>query len=162
MCSVQVRTIRIELFAGAMVPAAALLAITAVRFGLSRGVAATSLFVLSLLAHEAGHFLVAKLSGTPCSAIGFCLRGAYLRRQRASGIAEIAISSAGPLINIAIAAMLWRDVGLLAWLAQMNAILAFLNLVPFRGSDGQRILTTMRELRRGPAEPLRENQLPAA
>jgi Zn-dependent protease len=154
--SVQVRTVRIELVAGAMVPAAALLAITAVRFGLGRGLAATSLFVLSLLAHEAGHFLIAKLNGTRCSAIGFCFRGAYLRRERASGAAEIAIAAAGPLVNIAIAAILWREVGLVAWLAQMNAVLAFLNLVPFRGSDGQRIMANLRELRRGQAPALRE------
>jgi Zn-dependent protease len=145
-----------------MVPAAALLAITAVRFDLGRGLAATAFFVLSLLAHEAGHFLVAKLNGTSCSAIGFCFRGAYLRRERASGVAEIAISSAGPLVNIVLAVVLWEKAGLFAWLAQMNAILALLNLIPFRGSDGQRILANLRELGRGRAVPLREKQIPTA
>jgi Zn-dependent protease len=152
----QVKNIRIELFVGAMVPAAGLVAITAVRFGLVRGLAATALFVLSLAAHEAGHLLVAKLNGTPCSAIGFCFRGAYLRRQCAGGIAEIAISGAGPLVNIVIAAAFWQDVGLVAWLAQMNAIVAFMNLLPVRGSDGHRILITLRELARRQDAPLGE------
>ena len=52
--------------------------------------------------------------------------------------------------------------GVVGWLAQMNAVLVFLNLVPFRGSDGQRILTDLREMARGQVVPLRDKQIPTA
>ena len=50
--------------AGALVPAAAVLAIGISRFGWLRGTLAGLLLVLSLLLHEAGHIAVAFLTGT--------------------------------------------------------------------------------------------------
>ncbi len=137
--------IRLEFLRGALVPAIALLVITIAKFGLARGLAAALLFVLSVLAHECGHLLAAWLTGTRFSAIGFCLFGAYNRRERAHGGDEFFISAAGPTVNLAIAALLTHTTGMPAWLAQMNLLLFFLNLLPFGHSDGQRMLALVRE-----------------
>jgi Zn-dependent protease len=138
---------RLELMPGALVPAAALLIITITRFGWQHGVAAAMLFVLSLLAHEAGHLLAARLTGTRFSAIGFCRFGAYNRRQRADGPAELFISAAGPAVNLAIAFLIFAVTSRAEWLAQMNMWLAIFNLVPCGNSDGQRMLRLVLERR---------------
>jgi len=137
--SPRVSAVPIELTPGAAIPALALVLITVYRFGFARGAVAALLFIASLLAHETGHVLMAKLTGTRYSAIGFCARGAYTRRERASGGTEIAISAAGPLVNLALGLLLWHGWGILAWLAQINVVLALFNLLPFRNSDGYRI-----------------------
>src|SRR4029453_10922967 len=103
----------------------------------------TLLFVLSLLAHEAGHVLTALLTGTRLTAVGFCLWGAYTRRERAQGAAEILIAAAGPAVNLLLVALLFDADGLLGWVAQMNTALAIINLVPIGSSDGRRILSTI-------------------
>ena len=137
-------SLRLELFAGAIIPLTAILIITIFRFGLIDGLLSATLFIVSLLAHEAGHAAMAQLTGTKFSAIGFCWKGAYIRRQRSWGIREFLISLSGPMVNILLAVALWNAGGILTWLAQMNAILAVVNLIPFRGSDGQRIMSLAR------------------
>ena len=136
--------IRLELKPGAIVPAGALLMITLVRFGWWQGLAASALFLLSLLAHEAGHVAAAQLCGKRVVAVGLCLKGAYNRRERAEGNAEFAISAAGPALNLALAAVLIGPSGLDAWFGQINLVLALFNLLPFAGSDGQRMLSILR------------------
>jgi len=140
------RSLRFEVLPGVLVPSVALLIITTIRFGFLRGLAGTALVFASLLAHEAGHLLVAAMTGTRCSAIGLCLWGAYIRRTRAARWVEIAVSAAGPAVNVALAVLLWDAPGIGPFLAQMNAVLAVLNLIPCRGSDGQRILAELRQI----------------
>ena len=147
----QVKKLRFEFRWGAILPIGALLLITIVRFGMADGVAATLLFFASLAAHEAGHAITATLTGTKFSAMGLCLRGAYLRRNRAKGTLEILISSAGPFVNFMIAMALLNSQGILQWLAQMNLFLAVINLLPYRGSDGQRILAELRGMKESAA-----------
>ena len=142
----QVKKLRFEFRWGAILPIGALLLITIVRFGMVDGVAATLLFFASLAAHEAGHAITATLTGTKFSAMGLCLRGAYLRRDRATGALEILISFAGPFMNFMIAMALWSSQGILLWLGQMNAFLFLINLLPLRGSDGQRIIGEIRKM----------------
>jgi Zn-dependent protease len=127
----------------------ALLLICTVRFGWRHGLLYTALFFVSLIAHEAGHMLLADMNHTRVKALGFCKWGVYLRREKAEGMAEIAISAAGPTVNLLIAYFFhdFSGTGTLAWLSQMNAILFVINMVPIAGSDGKRILTTLRELR---------------
>ena len=129
---------------GALVPLAAFLLITIVRFGAGAGIAATSLLVACLAAHEAGHAVTAAATRTKVSALGFCLKGAYIRRSRAKGGVEILISIAGPIVNLLLAILLWSTHGIQAFLAQMNAFLFLINMWPHRGSDGQRILAELR------------------
>lgn len=133
-----------------------MLLITMLRFGREQGLFCTTLFFASLLAHEAGHIVLAKLNHTRIKAIGFCKWGVYLRREKApTGFSEILIAVSGPMVNLLIAYFLhdFTGSGPLAWLAQMNAVLFVINMVPFGGSDGKRILTTLREFRTHRAEP---------
>jgi Zn-dependent protease len=127
----------------------ALLLICVVRFSWRQGLLCTALFFVSLLAHEAGHMLLADMNQTRVKAIGFCKWGVYLRREKAEGMAEVAISAAGPTVNLLIAYFFhdFSGTGTLAWLSQMNAVLFLINILPIGGSDGKRILTTLRELR---------------
>ena len=139
------QAIRLELSPGALIPAALILLITFARFGLQRGLAAGALFLLSLLAHEAAHIAAAQISGHRVTAVGLCWKGAYNRRERAQGWVELAISAAGPAINVALGLLLIRQSRLAFWFAQVNLVLAMFNLLPFGGSDGQRMLATARE-----------------
>ena len=133
---------------GALVPLAGFLLITIIRFGPEASTIATALLVACLVAHEAGHAMTAIATHTKVSAIGFCLKGAYLRRSRAKGGIEILISIAGPMVNLLLAILLWSPHGIQAFLAQMNAFLFLINMWPHRGSDGQRILAEIRNMNR--------------
>lgn len=131
--------------AGALVPAAAILAIGISRFGWLWGTLAGLLLMLSLLLHEGGHIAVAFLTGTQVDAAGICLKGPYIRRQVASiKRADLAIASAGLAVNALIIVAFWNTTGILHWLAALNAYFAFSNLIPAFGSDGQRILGLLR------------------
>lgn len=138
---------RFEIVAGAALPGAALMVITAIHFGWWRGVLATALLVVSLLLHECGHAAAAWLTGTPFSAIGFCAKGAYIRRKRAKGVrGEIFIAATGPAVNFILAIAVWHAGHLVQWLALMNLLIGATNLIPLKGSDGARIYTCFREL----------------
>lgn len=137
-------SIRFQVFAGASVPIALLLIVTIARFGTLSGISATALLIASLFAHEAGHCFSAALTDTKVSEIGLCLHGAYLRRQHANGLSEFLISASGVLVNAAIAAALWDSTGILLWVAQMNAVLVAVNLLPVGGTDGRRMLGILR------------------
>ena len=139
------QTIHLEVFPSALIPAALVLLITITRFGVRQGFAASALLLLSLLAHEAAHIVAAQMSGKRVAAVGFCWKGAYNRRERAEGAAEFMISAAGPAMNLALAVVLMRQTGLAGWFAQVNLVLGVFNLLPIRGSDGQRMLVTLRE-----------------
>jgi len=136
-----------ELRPDSMVPIALLLVFTAFELGAGSALAATALFLASLIAHEFSHLVVATILGTEVSAFGFCWKGAYIRRDKAPNpICELLISAAGPLGNVLIAAFALRLGGLGTWLADINLILALMNLLPVRGSDGRRILTAIGDL----------------
>lgn len=136
---------KFHISAGALVPAAAILAIGISRFGWLWGTLAGCLLVLSLLLHEAGHIAVALLTGTRVDAAGICLKGPYIRRQVASSkCADLAIASAGLAVNALIILAFWNTTGILHWLAALNAYFAVSNLIPAFGSDGQRILRLLR------------------
>jgi|SRR5664280_1069464 len=149
---------KLHVSAGALVPAAAILAIGISRFGWLRGTLAGCLLVLSLLLHEAGHIAVAFLTGTRVDAAGICLKGPYIRRQVASSKrADLAIASAGLAVNALIILAFWNTTGILHWLAGLNAF-AVSNLIPAFGSDGQRILRLLRG--QSPANQGMTNPLP--
>ncbi len=138
---------RFEIVAGAALPAAALMLITVLRFGWWRGTLATTLLVFSLLLHECGHAAAAWLTYTPFSAIGFCAKGAYIRRKRAPGArSEMFIAAAGPAVNFILAIVLWHSGPFVHWLALMNLLLGATNLIPMKGSDGARIYACCRTL----------------
>jgi Zn-dependent protease/CBS domain-containing protein len=121
-------------------------------------------FYCSLLAHEVGHALVARRNGVGVQGITLWLFGgvAKLEGEAMNPRAALRIAGIGPLVSFgvaglstSIAALLIAldapelAVGVFAWLAVINVILAVFNLVPAAPLDGGRILQGLLWLRHG-------------
>ncbi|MBA0127765.1 site-2 protease family protein [Haloechinothrix sp. YIM 98757] len=118
-------------------------------------VAGAVLFLVSLLAHELSHALVARGHGVAVDGITLWLLGgvARLRGEASSPGAELRIAGVGPLASVVVAVLF----GLLAWVSTLlgitglvivvlsfltliNVVLAIFNLIPAAPLDGGRIL----------------------
>ncbi|SFD06648.1 site-2 protease family protein [Streptomyces aidingensis] len=119
------------------------------------GVAAALTFMLSLLAHEISHALVARRNGVQADEITLWLLGgvARLRSEAPTPGAELRIAGVGPLVSLAAAvvfglaagAAMAADAGglvveALAWLSGINLLLAVFNSLPAAPLDGGRLL----------------------
>jgi Zn-dependent protease/CBS domain-containing protein len=119
------------------------------------GLAAGVVFFVSLLAHELSHAIVARRNGIEVQGITLWLFGgvAKLEGEADNPGAELRIAGVGPLVSLisagafaAIAALLALvgvadlTVGIFAWLALINVILAVFNLAPAAPLDGGRVL----------------------
>lgn len=119
------------------------------------GCAGAAVFLLSLLAHELAHALVARRTGTEVRAITLWLLGGVseLGGQPKRPAAEAGIAFAGPLTSavlgaaFAAGAVVAEAAGgpdlltaVLAWLAVMNVVLAVFNLLPGTPLDGGRVV----------------------
>ncbi|WP_432138144.1 site-2 protease family protein [Streptomyces sp. bgisy154] len=113
------------------------------------------LFLLSLLAHEISHALVARRNGVVVEDITLWLLGglARLRSEASTPGAELRIAGVGPLVSLVLGALfalaagllaLFTEgglaVGALAWLAGINIVLAVFNALPAAPLDGGRLL----------------------
>ena len=124
-------------------------------------------FFASILLHELGHAAVAMRNGIPISDITLWLFGGVARMTRdadSPGV-EFRIAAAGPLVTLAIAilcaavgvaaagpddfadAILVREsagisgaLAVIAWLASINLLVLFFNLIPAFPLDGGRIV----------------------
>jgi Zn-dependent protease/CBS domain-containing protein len=118
-------------------------------------IAATLLFVVSLLAHEIGHAVVATRNDIEVEGITLWLLGgvARLRGEASSPAVDFRIAGVGPLISmllgVAFFIATWASVeagapelfsGVLGYLASINVLLALFNLVPAAPLDGGRLL----------------------
>ncbi|WP_019813290.1 site-2 protease family protein [Saccharomonospora saliphila] len=116
---------------------------------------AALLFLLSLLAHELSHAVVARRNGIEVDEITLWLLGgiAKLRSEARTPGADLRIAAAGPLASVLVAALFglatWVlvavDAGVLlvavpGYLAAINVVLAAFNLIPAAPLDGGRIL----------------------
>lgn len=121
-------------------------------------------FLLSLLAHELAHAVIAVRNGIDVEGITLWLFGgvAKLDGEASDPAAELRIAAVGPLVSVALAAAFGAlAVGgyLLAapalvtvtigWLGIINLILAIFNLFPAAPLDGGRILRAFLWWRRG-------------
>ena len=121
-------------------------------------------FYAGLLAHEVGHSLVARRRGVRVEGITLWLFGgvAKLSGEAANPAAELRIAAAGPAVSIALglafagvavvldaASVGELVVGVAAWLARINLILAVFNLVPAAPLDGGRVLRAVLWRRHG-------------
>lgn len=128
------------------------------------GLAAATVFLGSLLAHELAHALVARRNGGKVDGITLWLFGGVARLETESKDpgAEMRMAAVGPFVSLALAAVFgtasWAlaaatgdsiAVGVLQWLALINGILAVFNLVPAAPLDGGRILRAFLWRRRG-------------
>jgi Zn-dependent protease/predicted transcriptional regulator len=116
---------------------------------------AAVLFLASLLAHEIAHAIVARRNGVEVHSIVLWLLGgvAQLEGEPRTPGADFRIAVVGPLTSLAlgvvfgaigyVAALLDADrlvVGVLAYLAGTNVLLAIFNLIPAAPLDGGRVL----------------------
>jgi Zn-dependent protease/CBS domain-containing protein len=122
------------------------------------GVVGATCFLLSLLAHELSHSVVAKRHGVGVHSITLWLLGGVARidRDPPDARAALRIAIAGPLMSLALAGGfagvataldaagddgIWTaGTTVFGWLALMNAMLAIFNLLPGAPLDGGRVL----------------------
>ncbi|MEV6693897.1 site-2 protease family protein [Micromonospora sp. NPDC051196] len=119
------------------------------------GLAAAVVFFLGLLAHEVSHAVVAKRNGLGVQGITLWLFGgvAELRGEARTPGAELRIAGVGPLVSLIIGAFFGVIamalgaagvhgllLGMMAWLAGINLLLALFNILPAAPLDGGRLL----------------------
>ncbi|MFI7607878.1 site-2 protease family protein [Micromonospora sp. NPDC049366] len=119
------------------------------------GLVAAVVFFLGLLAHEVSHAIVAKRNGLEVGGITLWLFGgvAELHGEAKDPGAELRIAGIGPLVSaciglvfgafaIILAQVGYRGLllGVLAWLAGINILLAVFNALPAAPLDGGRLL----------------------
>ncbi|HMA47503.1 MAG TPA: site-2 protease family protein [Frankiaceae bacterium] len=112
-------------------------------------------FFASLLAHEIAHAVVAKRFGLEVEGITLWLLGGVARIRGASPSpgAELRIAGVGPLVSALLAigfgvvaflldlvGVTGLPLGVLAWLAGINLLLALFNVLPAAPLDGGRLL----------------------
>jgi Zn-dependent protease len=107
---------------------------------------------LSVLAHELGHCLVARLLGMNVLGVRLYLLGGVseLGRPPATPRDEALIAAAGPAVSAVIAGLCWAvltvtRIGTVSWLfvvllALSNLVIALFNLLPALPMDGGRVL----------------------
>lgn len=121
-------------------------------------------FLVSLLAHEMAHALVARAQGMPVEGITLWMFGGVsrLRGEAPDARSELRMAVVGPLTSLVIGvALIGAMVGAaaldgpevavtaLAWLGMMNVALAIFNMLPAYPLDGGRVLRAVLWMRRG-------------
>jgi Zn-dependent protease len=99
-----------------------------------------ALGVPAMILHESGHVLVALLCGVKVKKVGICRRGMYTVREPGPRWINVAISAAGPLMNLLLAFAFWNGYPIFA---EVNLIACLYNLLPIPNSDGTRILALL-------------------
>ncbi|GAA3789628.1 site-2 protease family protein [Sphaerisporangium flaviroseum] len=114
--------------------------------------AASLIFLLSLLAHELAHAIVARRCGVPVKSITLWLLGGITEfaGETKTPKDEFRVSVAGPLVSLVLGIFFYVTVLLLPgpvllvaavqWLALMNVVLAVFNMLPGAPLDGGRVL----------------------
>ncbi|MCW2944996.1 MAG: peptidase [Actinoallomurus sp.] len=112
-------------------------------------------FLASLLAHELAHAIVARRNGLTVEGVTLWLLGGVARfeGEPASPGAEVRIAGSGPMVSLLLGLVLGAGAGLLlvtgmdglvagcvAWLAAINVVLAFFNVIPAAPLDGGRLV----------------------
>jgi Zn-dependent protease len=127
------------------------------------GTAVALLLMVSLLAHEAAHALVARAHGLGVEGITLWLLGGAtrLRDEPDRPAAELRIAVVGPAVSALLAALFALAAGGAAWasadlvvavlveLAVINLLLAAFNILPAAPLDGGRVLRAVLWRRRG-------------
>jgi Zn-dependent protease/predicted transcriptional regulator len=131
---------------------------------IATGLATAVVFLLSLLAHEVSHAVVARRNGVEVEGITLWLFGgvAKLGGEARNPGADLRVAGVGPLVSVLLAALFYVAtvasaglglpdllVSMFFWLAMINLVLAIFNLMPAAPLDGGRILRAYLWRRRG-------------
>ncbi|MBA3539044.1 MAG: site-2 protease family protein [Deltaproteobacteria bacterium] len=127
-----------------------LLALVLVAFGGVAGVVIVCFAFASILLHELGHAIVARMLNVHVAGIelGFFGGAAKMVEMPRSGNAELAIAAAGPAVSLALggaslgvgALLNLPFVSMIGWI---NLVIAGFNLIPALPMDGGRILRAL-------------------
>ena len=101
--------------------------------------------VLAMVLHEAGHLVISLIVGVKVKSVGLCMKGMYIVREAGPPAKNLLVSLAGPLTNVALLFLFWH---VSQTFALANMCLAICNLVPIRGSDGDRAWTCVEEMQK--------------
>ena len=119
--------------------------------------AGTLLLGLSaMILHEFGHLAISLMIGIKVKSVGLCINGMYIVREAGSPMKNLLVSLAGPLTNVALIIIFW---GHSPKFALANMCLAICNLVPIKGSDGDRVLNCIEQMQRETTAVPEENGL---
>jgi Zn-dependent protease len=99
----------------------------------------------AMVLHEFGHLATSLMIGIKVKSIGLCMKGMYIVREAGSPMKNLLITLAGPLTNVALILLFW---GHSPKFVLANLCLAIFNLVPVKGSDGDRALLCLEQLQR--------------
>jgi membrane-associated protease RseP (regulator of RpoE activity) len=147
LLSSRLGSFQIEASRGAFVLLAALCVLATMRLGLIPGAVGAALVIISLVVHEAGHLLAARLCGVRVKAIGLSVKGAYLRRKDSKRAGtELVIAICGPIASILMFLILQGDLPVFHYVAQLNLVVALSNLLPIPSTDGARIVRSLASL----------------
>jgi Zn-dependent protease len=94
----------------------------------------------AMILHECGHIGAALICGVKVKKVGLSRRGLYTMREAGPKWSNIAVSAAGPLVNLLLAIALWNTLTLFA---EVNLVACIYNLLPIPNSDGTRILALL-------------------
>jgi membrane-associated protease RseP (regulator of RpoE activity) len=137
-------SLRFEASFGAIALIGALAILATLHLGVLTGAIGAALVIASLLAHEAGHLVAAKLCGVRVKAIGLCFKGAYLRRKDSKHAGtELVIALCGPIASILLFLILQGDSPVIRWVAHLNLVVGVSNLLPIPSTDGARIVRAL-------------------
>lgn len=100
--------------------------------------------VIAMTLHEVGHLVAAPLAGIKVRTVGFGWKGLYTLREPGPPVKNIIVSLAGPFTNLLLLAF-WH---LSPKLGLANLCFAFFNILPIEGSDGDRIWSCWRQIKR--------------
>jgi Zn-dependent protease len=99
----------------------------------------------AMVLREFGHLATSLMLGIKVKTIGLCVKGMYIVREAGSPVKNLLISLAGPLTNVALILLFW---GHSPKFVLANVCLAVFNLVPVKGSDGDRALTCLAQIQK--------------
>jgi Zn-dependent protease len=91
---------------------------------------------LAVVLHESAHLATAYLAGVRVKHVGLNWRGPYIVREPGTALQNTFISLSGPIMNLVLCVLCWHWSGTFAF---VNGLLAILNLLPIRSSDGLRV-----------------------
>ena len=93
--------------------------------------------IAAMVLHEAAHVAAALALRVKVHQIGISRKGPYVRRACGTATQNLAITLAGPGVNLWLAFMFWRAS---PNFALCNLVMGVINLLPIPASDGSRAL----------------------
>src|SRR3974390_1635864 len=107
----------------------------------------------AMVLHEVGHVVTSLMVGIRVKSFGLCMKGMYVVREAGTPMKNLLIALAGPLTNVALILIFYRAS---PTFTLANLCLAVCNLAPVKGSDGERVLTCLRQLQQESAQGAQE------